>query len=73
MTTKTKRPTITGYDLMDSSEVAEAFGVSQSSLNVAMSKPDVFPALADRLPAPIRKIGKSWVWLRVDIEAAVAE
>lgn len=62
---------ITGHDLMDSYEVAEAFGVTMSSLAVAMSSPEVYPTLAARLPAPLRKIGRSWVWLRADIENAL--
>ena len=69
MPTKIKRPNITGYDLMDNAEVAEYLGVKQSSVLVALSQPEVYPTLAARLPAPIRKIGKSWVWLRADIEA----
>ena len=67
-----KRPNITAHDLMDADEVAEAFGVTRSSLHVALSNPDVFPSLAARLPAPIRKVGRSFVWLRADVEAAVA-
>jgi hypothetical protein len=66
-----RRPNITGNDLMDGVEVADAFGVSVNSLHVAMSRPDVYPALSGVLPAPIRKIGKSHVWLRYDIERAV--
>lgn len=62
--------TITGHDLMDSTEVAAAFGVTMSSLQTAMSNPDIYPSLAARLPTPIRKIGRSWVWRRADIEAA---
>lgn len=67
-----RRPNITGHDLMDGSEVADAFGVTQGSLHVALSSPSVFPALANFLPDPIRKIGRSHVWLRYDIERAVA-
>lgn len=67
-----RRPNITGHDLMDADEVAEAFGVTRSSLHVALSNPDVFPALANRLPAPIRKVGRSYVWLRYDVEKASA-
>lgn len=70
--TRTRRPNITGDDLMDTTEVADAFGVAVSSLLVAISNPTVFPTLAARLPEPLRKIGKSWVWLRVDVEKAVA-
>jgi hypothetical protein len=66
------KTTITGHDLMDAVEVAEAFGVTKSSLTVAISRPDVFPALANRLPPPLRKVGHSYVWLRRDIEAALA-
>jgi predicted DNA-binding transcriptional regulator AlpA len=64
---------ITGHDLMDTAEVADAFGVTTSSVGVAMSKPHVFPALANRLPPPLRKIGKSWVWVRADIEDALKD
>ena len=67
-----RRPNITGNDLMDTAEVSEAFGVTMSSLQVALSNPEVFPALANHLPPPIRKIGRSWVWLRYDVERAVA-
>jgi hypothetical protein len=62
---------ITGHDLMDSAEVAEAFGVTPSSVQVALSSPHVFPSLAKRLPEPIRKIGNRWVWVRADVEAAL--
>lgn len=58
-------------DLMDAEEVAEAFGVTRSSLSVAMSKPDTFPTLAARLPDPLRRVGNSWVWLRVDVSQAL--
>lgn len=68
---RSKRPAITGYDLMDTAEVAEAFGVKPSSLLVAMSQPGVFPALAGKVPEPLRKVGNSWVWLRADIEGAL--
>lgn len=68
----TSHPNITAHDLMDSVEVAAAYNVTQSSLQVAMSAPDSYPSLANRLPAPIRKIGRSWVWRRADIEAALA-
>jgi hypothetical protein len=61
---------ITGHDLMDVGEVALAFGVTESSVQVALSSPDTYPSLANRLPAPLRRIGRSWVWLRADIEAA---
>lgn len=64
--------TITAHDLMDAAEVAAAFGVKQSSLSVAMSNPDQYPALANRLPAPLRKISGRYVWARADIEAALA-
>lgn len=67
-----RRPNITGHDLMELDEVAEAFGVASSSVRVALSQPDVFPALANRLPAPLRKVGRSFVWLRYDVEKAVA-
>ena len=66
------RSRINAHDLMDSAEVAEAFEVTRSSLSVAMSNPDVFPGLAKRLPAPIRKISGSHVWRRSDVEKAVA-
>lgn len=72
-TTRTRRPNITGDDLMDTDEVAEAFGVAHKSVNTAMSHPHVFPTLAVRLPAPLRKVGKGWVWLRYDIEKAVKQ
>jgi predicted DNA-binding transcriptional regulator AlpA len=72
MSRTTTHPPITAHDLMDGIEVAAAFGVSQSSLQVALSVPDAFPSLAAKLPAPIRKIGRSWVWLRSDVEAALA-
>jgi predicted DNA-binding transcriptional regulator AlpA len=65
-----RRPNITAHDLMDSNEVAEAFGISTSSLRVALHNPDIYPALADQLPPPLRKIGNSHVWLRYDIEKA---
>jgi hypothetical protein len=55
---------------MDTSEVAAYFGVAMSSIQLALSQPDKFPSLAARLPAPMRKIGRSWVWRRVDIERA---
>jgi predicted DNA-binding transcriptional regulator AlpA len=62
---------ITSHDIMDVDEVAEAFGVKPSSLYVAMSNPDTFPSLAAKLPAPLRRVGRSWVWARRDVEAAV--
>jgi hypothetical protein len=65
------RSRITAHDLMDSAEVAEAFGVAMSSLSVAVSSPDVYPSLANRLPPPLRKVGRGWVWLRADIEKAL--
>lgn len=68
----TRRSPITGHDLMDTGEVADAFGVTKSSVQVAMSKPNVYPSLAARLPAPLRLVGNSWVWLRSDVEAALA-
>lgn len=64
---------ITAHDLMDSHEVAAAFGVKPSSLGVAMTQPAIYPTLANRLPSPLRKIGNSYVWLRSDIEAALAQ
>lgn len=78
--TKTIRPPtrkvvarpITAHDLMDMSEVADAFGVAMPSVRVAMSRPTVYPSLAARLPAPLRLVGTSWVWLRSDVEAALA-
>lgn len=63
---------VSAYDLMDADEVAAAFGVTESSLRVALSKPDAFPTLANRLPAPLRRIGRSWVWARADVERAVS-
>jgi len=63
--------TITAHDLMDTTEVAKAFGVTTSSLRVALNNPDVFPALAARLPDPLRRVGQSWVWLRSEVEAAL--
>lgn len=65
--------TIEAHDLMDTVEVAERLGVSTSSILVALAKPDVFPSLAERLPAPFRKIGRSWVWRRSDIESTNTE
>jgi hypothetical protein len=62
---------IDAHDLMDTVEVAAAFGVSVSGVQVALSAPAVNPALARKLPAPIRKIGKSWVWRRTDVERAI--
>ena len=62
---------IDARDLMDCSEVAEHLGVSMSSIQVALAAPDRFPTLAAKLPAPFRKIGRSWVWRRTDIEQAV--
>lgn len=56
-------------DIMDTAEVAEHLGVSMSSLRVAMTTPDKHPSLAKRLPAPLRKVGASWVWVRKDVEA----
>ena len=69
----TKRKPITAHDLMDATEVAEAFGVERSSIQVAMSAagPRVTPSLTRRLPAPLRKVGKAWVWSRADVEAAL--
>lgn len=64
---------ITAYDLMDSGEVCEAFGIARSTLSVAMSRPHVVPTISDILPPPLRKIGPTWVWLRTDIEAALKE
>lgn len=61
--------TIQPSDIMDTAEVAAHFGVSMSSINVAMSKPDLNPRLARALPQPLRRVGKSWVWRRSDIEA----
>lgn len=58
--------------LLDSTEVAELLEVSQKSINVAMSSPEVSPRVARILPAPLRKIGRSWVWRRSDVEAAIA-
>ena len=47
---------ITAHDLMDAAEVAEAFGVTQSSLRVAMTS-SAYPSLSAKLPAPLRQIG----------------
>jgi len=68
-----RKTRITAHDIMDADEVAEAFGVKASSLYVAMSNPDTFPSLAARLPDPLRRVGRSWVWARADVEAAVKE
>jgi predicted DNA-binding transcriptional regulator AlpA len=68
-----RKTRITATDIMDADEVAEAFGVKASSLYVAMSTPDAFPSLAAKLPAPLRRVGRSWVWARTDVEAAVKE
>jgi hypothetical protein len=57
---------------MDTVEVAAAFGATVSGVQVALSRPNVNPALARKLPTPLRKIGKSWVWRRADVEMAVA-
>jgi hypothetical protein len=59
------------HDIMDTAEVAERFGVSMSSIQVALAAPHRHPTLAARLPAPFRKIGRSWVWRRVDIESII--
>jgi hypothetical protein len=67
-----KRPNITIDDLMDAHQVAEAFAVSRSSLRVAMNNPDQFKALAGKLPAPIGQLAGGWVWLRYDIDKALA-
>jgi len=56
------------HDLMDAHEVCEHFGCAMSSLRVAMTRPDKNPALARRVPAPLRKVGGQWVWRRTDIE-----
>jgi len=64
---------VTATDIMDADEVAAAFGVKASSLYVAMSNPATFPSLAARLPSPLRRVGRSWVWARTDIEAALKE
>lgn len=64
---------IHAHDLMDVDEVAAAFGVATSSLRVALSNPDTFPALASRLPPPLRRVGRSWVWERAAVERAVAK
>lgn len=69
---RTRRPNITDHDLMDTNEVADALGVKPSSLLVALSSPAVHPTLAARLPDPLRKVGNAWVWLRYDVEKAVA-
>ena len=68
-----KKTRITAHDIMDVDEVAKAFGVKPSSLYVAMSNPATFPSLAARLPDPLRRVGRSWVWARTDVEAAVKE
>ena len=60
-----------GHDIMDTVEVAAAFGVAVSSVTVALSAPHRNPALARRLPAPLRKVGRSWVWRRSDVESAL--
>lgn len=66
-----RRPNIKPDDLMDVNEVAEAFGVSTTSIRVARSQPDKFRALADKLPEPLRMVANTWVWLRFDVEQAV--
>lgn len=71
MSTRTRRPNISIDDLMDITQVAEAFGVTTSSVRVALNKPDQFRALADKLPAPLGKLNSSWVWLRYDVEKVV--
>lgn len=71
MTTKHKPGAILPHDLMDSAEVAEAFGVSMTSIRIALTQPDTFPSLAARLPKPLRKIGRGHVWARADVEAAL--
>jgi len=62
---------VTAYDIMDTAEVAEAFGVTVSSVGVAMSFPKRYPGLAAKLPLPLRKVGSSWVWSRDAVEAAL--
>ena len=61
---------ITAHDLMDAAEVAEAFGVTQSSLRVAMTS-SAYPSLSAKLPAPLRQIGGKWCWVRADVEGAL--
>lgn len=65
--------TITAHDLMDTNEVAAAFGVKPASLSVALSNPEIYESLARRLPPPLRKIGRAYVWSRADVEAALAQ
>jgi len=68
-----RRPPIQPDELMDAAEVAEALGVTLSTLRVALTRPNVAPTVALRLPEPLRKIGAAWVWRRVDVERAIQE
>lgn len=61
--------TIDPTDIMDTAEVADHLGVSVSSITVALSSPETSPRVARLLPPPLRKVGRSWVWRRADIEA----
>jgi hypothetical protein len=60
-------------DLMDTAEVAAYLGVAMSSIRVALTTPRLHPNLARILPPPLRKVGGTWVWRRVDVEAAAAQ
>jgi len=62
---------VTRNDIMDTREVAEAFGSTISSVGVAMAAPARYPSLAAKLPLPLGKVGSSWVWSRTDVEAAL--
>lgn len=59
-------------EIMSIDEVAEMFCVSSSSIRTALSKPAAYRPLADVLPRPARKIGRAPIWLRPDVELAVA-
>jgi hypothetical protein len=60
-------------DLMDTAEVAAHLGVAMSSIRVALTKPRLHPNLAAILPPPLRKVGGTWVWRRVDVEDAAEQ
>jgi len=60
------------HDIMDTAEVAERLGVAMSSIQVALAAPHRHPSLAAMLPAPFRKVGRSWVWRRTDVEAVMS-
>jgi predicted trehalose synthase len=62
---------VQAHDIMDTAEVAAALGVAVASVQVALSRPAVNPALARRLPPPLRKVGNVWVWTRESVEAVI--